>query len=113
MMLSQYTRRSNPHNHSVMSEFAGQTHRSTSSDPYNRSFEDEHRNMVESIKSVFAAKLETIHKTVQGLDLTKYIDKVNEWKSDHNQHNQHQTAAPFTTRLAYTGAGGLSSSQHH
>jgi len=46
-----------------------------------RSFDDERRNMVESIKSLLLAKIMAINKTVPELGLCEtYIEKVNNWK---------------------------------
>lgn len=37
---------------------------------------------MEGIKSVLSAKLEAIHKTIHGLDLTAQITRVRDWHSD-------------------------------
>jgi len=45
-----------------------------------RSYEDERKNLVEQIKSLLVAKIDSIHKTVQGVDLTKELTQVRAWK---------------------------------
>jgi hypothetical protein len=37
---------------------------SNSTDPFNKSFEDDRRNIIESIKSILSAKLEAIQKII-------------------------------------------------
>jgi hypothetical protein len=41
-----------------------------------RSFEDDRRNMFEQIKSLMIAKLQTIIRTVKGIELQKEIDSL-------------------------------------
>jgi hypothetical protein len=51
------------------SDIAGVSQNSVSTDQFNRSYEDDRRNLVESIRNILVAKVETIIKTVPGIDL--------------------------------------------
>lgn len=42
---------------------------SNSTDPYNRSYEDERRNLIEGIRSILLAKVDAIEKLITGVDL--------------------------------------------
>ena len=55
---------------------------SSSTDPYNKSFEDERRNLIEGIKSILQAKVEAIEKTISGLDLQQQLKSVGDWRTD-------------------------------
>ena len=65
---------------SVVSDFGATI--SDCSDPYNRSFEDDRHNLIESIKSILIAKIEAIHKVVEGLDLIPDVQRVKDFRSD-------------------------------
>lgn len=45
-----------------------------------RSYDDERRNLIEQIKSVLIAKIDSIHKTIAGLDLTRELNNIRNWK---------------------------------
>lgn len=52
----------------MKSDFGISQH-SSSTDPYNRSYEDDRRNLAEGIRSILLAKIEAIEKTISGVDL--------------------------------------------
>ena len=64
-----------------MSDF-GQTQFSGSTDPYNKSFDDDRRNLLEGIKSILLSKVEAIHKAIAGVKLTNEIQRIKEWRTD-------------------------------
>jgi len=55
---------------------------SSSTDQFDKSYEDDRRNLIESIKNILIAKLEAIQKTVPLLDLTTYLNKIKGWRFD-------------------------------
>jgi hypothetical protein len=55
---------------------------SSSTDPYNRSYEDDRRNMIESIRSILLAKVDAIEKLIQGVDLQASQACIKEWHND-------------------------------
>ena len=59
---------------------------SSSTDQFDRSYEDERRNLVESIKTILVAKIQTVQKTLPDVDLTDYLDNVKSWRFDWYQH---------------------------
>lgn len=67
---------------SYCSDFAGgvPSNNSVSTDPFNRSYEDDRRSLVESIRNILLAKVETIIKTVPGIDLENQLATIRNWK---------------------------------
>ena len=63
---------------------------SASSDPYNRSYDDDRRNLVESIQSTLLAKVEAIEKTISGLDLVACMRQVRDWRTDNFAQQTYQ-----------------------
>lgn len=45
-----------------------------------RSYDDERRNLIEQIKSLLVAKIDSIHKTMVGVDLNKELTNIKNWK---------------------------------
>ena len=58
------------------------TQLSSSTDQFDKSYEDERRNLVESIKSILSAKVEAVQKTVNGMQLEQCIANIRSWKFD-------------------------------
>ena len=67
---------------------------SSSTDQFDKSYEDDRRNLIESIKNILIAKLEAIQKTIPLLDLTSYLTKIKGWRFDQNVHSGHNLTAP-------------------
>lgn len=44
------------------------------------SYDDERKNLIEQIKSLLVAKIDSIHKTMIGIDLSKELNSVRNWK---------------------------------
>jgi len=53
-----------------------------STDQFDRSYEDERRHLVESIKSILVAKLQTVSKTLPDVEITDSLESVKSWKFD-------------------------------
>lgn len=73
--------RSRSQNLSQISDFQA-TQLSSSTDQFDKSYEDERRNLVESIKSILSAKVEAVQKTVNGMQLEQCIANIRSWKFD-------------------------------
>jgi hypothetical protein len=66
---------------SIKSDF-GHSQFSSSTDPYNWSYEDERRNLIEGIKALLQAKLEALTKIVKGTNLTEATSLLRDWRTD-------------------------------
>ena len=53
---------------------------------HDRSFEDDRRSLVESVKNILLAKIQTVQKTLPDVDLTDYLESVKGWRFDWYQH---------------------------
>lgn len=73
--------RSRSQNLSQISDFQA-TQLSSSTDQFDKSYEDERRNLVESIKSILSAKVEAVQKTVNGMQLEQCISNIRGWRFD-------------------------------
>lgn len=45
-----------------------------------KSYDDERRNLIEQIKSLLVAKIDSIHKTIYSIDLNKELNSIKNWK---------------------------------
>jgi hypothetical protein len=45
-----------------------------------RSYDDERRNLIEQIKSLLVAKIDSIHKTIVNVDLNRELNLIKNWK---------------------------------
>lgn len=63
------------------SDFNG-TQLSSDTSMMDHSYEDERRNIVEQIKSLLIAKIDTIHKTIPDIDLHAELVSVKNWRLD-------------------------------
>ena len=45
-----------------------------------RSYDDERRGLIEQIKSLLIAKIDTIQKTINGIDLQRELSNIRNWK---------------------------------
>jgi hypothetical protein len=45
-----------------------------------RSYDDERRSLIEQIKSLLIAKIDTIQKTIHGIDLQRELSNIRNWK---------------------------------
>lgn len=45
-----------------------------------KSYDDERRNLIEQIKSLLVAKIDSIHKTIKDIDLTRELTNIKNWK---------------------------------
>ncbi|CDW89343.1 variant sh3 domain containing protein [Stylonychia lemnae] len=57
-----------------------QTQLSNSTDFMDRSYDDERRNLIEQIKSILIAKIDSINKTVIGLDFQRELNNIRNWR---------------------------------
>ena len=53
----------------MKSDFGGVSQLSSSTDPFNRSFEDDRRRLADGIQSLLLSKIEAIDKTIPGVNL--------------------------------------------
>ena len=58
---------------------SGFSYLSSSTDPYNKSYEDERRNLIEGIKSLLLSKVQAIEKMISGLDLQQPWNMIKDW----------------------------------
>ena len=67
---------------SVKSDFGGVSQLSSSTDPFNRSFEDDRRRLADGIQSILLSKIEAIDKTIPGVNLKAPIIQLRQWRTD-------------------------------
>ena len=76
-----YPDKSRSHNQSQISDFCT-SQLSSSTDQFDKSFEDDRRNLIDSIRNVLVAKIQSIQKTVNGLKLGEPLECLTNWKID-------------------------------